>query len=78
MQAGQKTHLALTMDSLAIDVCCASETRFWNLSAVIQISDYLINMFPPPTPFRIDGMPYEIVSTGKKIEKQQVGAEGTR
>ncbi|KER22905.1 hypothetical protein T265_09109 [Opisthorchis viverrini] len=32
-QAGQQAALALTLDSLGIDVCCASETRIQNTSS---------------------------------------------
>lgn len=38
MQAGQQTYLALTMDPLANDVCCISETRIQDPSSVIKLT----------------------------------------
>ncbi|KER25885.1 hypothetical protein T265_06740 [Opisthorchis viverrini] len=37
-QAGQQAALALTLDSLGIDVCCVSETRIQDASTVIELT----------------------------------------
>ena len=37
-QAGQQTALALTLDSLGIDVCCVSETHIQNASIVTELT----------------------------------------
>ena len=37
-QAGQQAALALTLDSLGIDVCCISETRIQDASIVTELT----------------------------------------
>ncbi|KER23541.1 hypothetical protein T265_08585 [Opisthorchis viverrini] len=44
-QAGQLAALALTLDSLGIDVCCVSETRIQDESTVIELTAPLVSTF---------------------------------
>ena len=37
-QAGQQAALALTLDSLGVDVCCVSETRIQDSSVITELT----------------------------------------